>query len=76
MYVFECFLIGDLFSFRRPSASYIFRYLLVKDLFSRYKWNTRSEIGSFENEVLENEARSTQQPNLENEAPKSRKRST
>ena len=64
MYVFECFLIGDLFSFRRPSASYIFRYLLVKDLFSRYKWNTRSEIGSFENED-----RSTKHPNLENEAP-------
>ena len=32
--------------------------------------------GSFENEALENEDRSTKQPNLENEAPKSRKRST
>ena len=32
--------------------------------------------GSFENEALENEDRSTKHPNLENEAPKSRKRST
>ena len=31
--------------------------------------------GSFENEALENEDRSTKHPNLENEAPKSRKRS-
>ena len=37
-----------------------------------------SEIGrgSFENEALENENRSTKHPNLENEAPKTRKRST
>ena len=34
------------------------------------------DCGSFENEALENEDRSTKQPNLENEAPKSRKRST
>ena len=38
-------------------------------------------IGSFENKALENEAQSTQisktkHPKLENEAPKSRKRST
>ena len=33
-------------------------------------------VGSFENEALENEDRSTKQPNLENEAPKTRKRST
>ena len=33
-------------------------------------------MGSFENEALENEDRSTKHPNLENEAPKSRKRST
>ena len=33
-------------------------------------------IGSFENEALENEDRSTKHPKLENEAPKSRKRST
>ena len=32
--------------------------------------------GSFENEALENEDRSTKHPKLENEAPKSRKRST
>ena len=32
--------------------------------------------GSFENEALENEDRSTKHPNLENEAPKTRKRST
>ena len=32
--------------------------------------------GSFENEALENEDRSTKHQNLENEAPKSRKRST
>ena len=32
--------------------------------------------GSFENEALENEDRSTKHPNLENEAPKSRKWST
>ena len=31
---------------------------------------------SFENEALENEDRSTKNPNLENEAPKTRKRST
>ena len=33
-------------------------------------------VGSFENEALENEDRSTKHPNLENEAPKTRKRST
>ena len=33
-------------------------------------------FGSFENEPLENEDRSTKYPNLENEVPKSRKRST
>ena len=32
--------------------------------------------GNFENEALENEDRSTKHPNLENEAPKTRKRST
>ena len=32
--------------------------------------------GSHENEALENEDRSTKHPKLENEAPKSRKRST
>ena len=32
--------------------------------------------GSFENEALENEDRSTKHPKLENEAPKTRKRST
>ena len=32
--------------------------------------------GSFENEALENEDRRTEHPNLENEDPKSRKRST
>ena len=35
-----------------------------------------SQLGSFENEALENEDRSTKHPNLENEAPKTRKRST
>ena len=35
-----------------------------------------SSDGSFENEALENEDRSTKHPNLENEAPKTRKRST
>ena len=33
-------------------------------------------IGSSENEALENEDRSTKHPKLENEAPKTRKRST
>ena len=33
-------------------------------------------FGSFENEALQNEDRSTKYPNLENEVPKSRKRST
>ena len=32
--------------------------------------------GSFENEALENEDRSTKHPNLEKEAPKTRKRNT
>ena len=32
--------------------------------------------GSFENEALENEDQSTKHPNLENGAPKTRKRST
>ena len=32
--------------------------------------------GSFENEALENEDQSTKHPNLKNEAPKTRKRST
>ena len=35
-----------------------------------------SNVGSFENEALENEDRSTKHPNLENEAPKARKLST
>ena len=33
-------------------------------------------LGSFENEALENEDQSTKHPNLENAAPKTRKRST
>ena len=37
---------------------------------------TNRILGSFENEALENEDRSTKHPNLENEAPKTRKRST
>ena len=37
---------------------------------------TTWSYGSFENEALENEDRSTKHPKLENEAPKSRKRST
>ena len=36
--------------------------------------NQRYEDGSFENEALENEDRSTKHPNLEKEAPKTRKR--
>ena len=35
-----------------------------------------SRGGSFENEALENKDRSTKHPNLENEAPKTRKQST
>ena len=35
-----------------------------------------STLGSFENDALENEDQSTKHPNLENEAPKTRKRST
>ena len=38
------------------------------------KYVERYEDGSFENEALENEDRSTKHPNLENEAPKTRKR--
>ena len=44
-----------------------------------YLWLTQNNTrftGSFENEALENEDRSTKHPNLENEAPKSRKRNT
>ena len=33
-------------------------------------------MSSFENDALENEDRSTKHPNLENEAPETRKRST
>ena len=44
---------------------------------SEQKSSERAEGGgSFENEALENEDRSTKHPKLENEAPKSRKRST
>ena len=44
---------------------------------SEQKSSERAEGGgSFENEALENEDRSTKHPNLENEAPKTRKRST
>ena len=54
--------------------------LLQKNLSPLYSNNHGGEvgwfIGSFENEELENEDRSTKHPNLENEAPKSRKRST
>ena len=54
--------------------------LLQKNLSPLY-WNNHGGevgwfIGSFGNEELENEDRSTKHPNLENEAPKSRKRST
>ena len=38
--------------------------------------SAKSKCGSFENEALKNEDRSTKHPNLENEVPKSRKRST
>ena len=38
--------------------------------------NTTFILGSLENKALENEDRSMKHPNLENEAPKSRKRST
>ena len=40
----------------------------------RLKRDTGAFTGSFENEALEKEDRSTKHPNLENEAPKSRKR--
>ena len=44
---------------------------------SEQKSSERAEGGgSFENEALENEDRSTKHPKLENEAPKTRKRST
>ena len=36
--------------------------------------DTKRFMGSFKNEALENEDRSTKHPNLENEAPKTRKR--
>ena len=40
-------------------------------------WASRPHgMGSIENEALENEDQSTKHPNLENEAPKTRKRST
>ena len=41
----------------------------------KFPWKSCSTIyGSFENEALKNEDRSTKHPNLENEAPKTRKR--
>ena len=48
--------------------------MLAIRLFVAALW--RFQVGSFENEALENEDRSTKHSNLENEAPKSRKRST
>ena len=41
-----------------------------------YRLVSHTSYGSFENEALEKEDRSTKHPKLENEAPKSRKRST
>ena len=49
-------------------ACYVFMFLKIVINYKFY--------GSFENEALENEDRSTKHPNLENEAPKTRKRST
>ena len=45
-----------------------------KELSSTFVYDYK--MGSFENETLENEDRSTKHPNLENGAPKTRKRST
>ena len=51
------FLISD-FLVRDPPPAIFFRHLLVKDLFSRYKWNTRKIpiSGTFSN-VLESTVR-------------------
>ena len=54
-------------------------FCLKFQLNARYKYNKPCHAGSFENEALENEAlenedRSTKHQNLENEAPKTRKR--
>ena len=45
-------------------------FLNGKDIFSLKTEELKAELdGSFENEALENEDRSTKHPNLENEAP-------
>ena len=56
-------------------------FCLKFQLNARYKYNKPCHAGSFENEALENEDRSTkhpklenEDPKLENEAPKTRKR--
>ena len=49
-------------------------FCLKFQLNAHYKYNKPCHAGSFENEALENEDRSTKHPNLENEAPKTRKR--
>ena len=57
------------------------RNVLNKDIYYSYMQCLNGLLmgwwtGSFENEALENEDRSTKHPKLENEAPKTRKRST
>ena len=49
-----------------------FLALLRNRCYSFHRTKCDFEIGSFENEALENEDRSTKHTNLENEAPKSR----
>ena len=51
------------------------RYMILRKIPSRAFFKIlQIIIGSFENEALENEDRSTKHSNLENEAPKTRKR--
>ena len=68
--------------FKSPTTKIEFvDFLKIQAAFWKTNYTTVNYLpipiyGSFENEALENEDRSTKHPNLENEAPKTRKRST
>ena len=70
-----------LFSSRLPRKLILSIFSKSKRPFKKTNYTTVNYLpipiyGSFENEALENEDRSTKHPNLENEAPKTRKRRT
>ena len=72
IYNFWRFLVEDFFlPVIKPPGTYFNNKLLLSCRSSKFSsfFPATSQTGSFENEALENEDRSTKHPNLENEAP-------